>query len=584
MNPERTEPIGRVAAPPDKESTTGEFFFWVHHDKTVERTQIVRTRSRVGTRDVTFVGVVQEVYRRSRQKDVSEESDRFDAGRGAPPMFDSEGVTYAKVAVLRTKPIAYTPPVEESEVFLATDAEAREGYGVDSLEHPLEVGLLKNGGEAFAGRATLDLDYLLGENGGHLNVNGIAGLGSKSSFLLHVLWMLLREADRQATDRPSGGERLQLAPIVFNVKNYDLFFIDKWNKKYWDDEHEHRADWQRLGVGEPAPFANTKFLAPQIKGGKEAVNVGRTDRAVKPYSWSLSDVIERRLFKFLFADDAIYEPNFGGLVDELEEWLTRETSGGPKLGNTDEHPQSFQKLLDAYWNLPPIQSNDYVKATKGKVFRHLKFIIRGGEGILRKDDTGNPIAITNAAQRGPTVIDLFALRMTPMLQRFVVAAVFHQLVDLRSNAVIEGLRFVVLLDELNRFAPRNSSDPITHIIETVAAEMRSQGVLLFGAQQQASLVAQRVIANCAVRAIGRSDTLELGSDVWKALDRSARSMAAQLQADEKLLIQPNFREPMLVKIPFPPFALKREHQDHTPRPGDGPPPSANWQASVEADF
>jgi DNA helicase HerA-like ATPase len=231
-----------------------------------------------------------------------------------------------------------------------------------------------------------------------------------------------------------------------------------------------------------------------------------------------------------------------------------------------------------------MQASDYVKPTKAKVFRHLKFIIRGGAGILRKDDTGNPIRITNAAQRGPTVIDLFALRMTPMLQRFVVAAVFHQLVDLRSNAIVEGLRFVVLLDELNRFAPRNSSDPITQIIESVAAEMRSQGVILFGAQQQASLVAQRVIANCAVRAIGRSDTLELGSEVWKALDRSARSLAAQLQADEKLLIQPNFREPMLVKIPFPPFALKREHQHHVQPPVDTPPSSTNWQSTVEADF
>ena len=35
------------------------------------------------------------------------------------------------------------------------------------------------------------------------------------------------------------------------------------------------------------------------------------------------------------------------------------------------------------------------EATKAKVFRHLKFIVRGGGGILRKDDTGNPIVITN---------------------------------------------------------------------------------------------------------------------------------------------------------------------------------------------
>lgn len=221
--------LGRVAAPPEKEATTGEFYFWVRHDCAVERTQIVRTRCRVGSREVTFVAVVQEVYRRSRQRDVGEESDRFDHGRGDPPMFDSEGVTYAKAAVLRTKPVAPAPPLEESEVFLATDAEAREGYGVDDLDHPLEIGLLRNGGELFAGRATLDLDYLLGENGGHLNVNGIAGLGSKSSFLLHALWMLLREANIQKAARPSDPARLQVAPIVFNVKNYDLFFIDKWS-------------------------------------------------------------------------------------------------------------------------------------------------------------------------------------------------------------------------------------------------------------------------------------------------------------------------------------------------------------------
>ena len=89
----------------------------------------------------------------------------------------------------------------------------------------------------------------------------------------------------------------------------------------------------------------------------------------------------------------------------------------------------------------------------------------------------------------------------------------------------------------------------------VAAEMRSQGVILLGAQQQASLVSPRVIENSAVRALGRSGTLELGQDVWKFLGPSPRSSAAQLQPEEKLLYQPSFREPMLAKIAFPPFAL-----------------------------
>jgi len=59
-------PLGRVAAPPEHESTSGTFYFWVDKTCGVERTQIVTTASTVGTRAVKFVGIVQEVYRRSR--------------------------------------------------------------------------------------------------------------------------------------------------------------------------------------------------------------------------------------------------------------------------------------------------------------------------------------------------------------------------------------------------------------------------------------------------------------------------------------------------------------------------------------
>ena len=199
MNAEDNIPLGRVAAPPEHESTSSCFYFWVDRNQSVERTQIVTTESRVGNRPdpVKFVGIVQEVYRRSRQKDVSEEAARFDGRSGEKPMFDSEGVTYAEVAILRTDPVAHTPPTEESEVFLATAADAARGYGMDRMGQRLDVGLLRNGGTQFAGRAAIDLDFLLGKNGGHLNVNGIAGLGTKSTLLLSMNWLLLREARLQ---------------------------------------------------------------------------------------------------------------------------------------------------------------------------------------------------------------------------------------------------------------------------------------------------------------------------------------------------------------------------------------------------
>jgi hypothetical protein len=80
-----------------------------------------------------------------------------------------------------------------------------------------------------------------------------------------------------------------------------------------------------------------------------------------------------------------------------------------------------------------------------------------------------------------------------------------------------------------------------------------------------------VIENAAGRSVGRSGTLELGQDVWKFLGKSARDAAAQLQPDEKLLYQPSFREPMLAKIPFPPFALSET---------DAVPPTTTGVAAV----
>jgi DNA helicase HerA-like ATPase len=550
--------LGRVAAPPGHESTSGLFHFWVDRKQTVERTQLVTTSSVIGGRMVRFIGIVQEVYRRSRQKSMGEEADRFDSRSDEQTPFNSEGVTFAEVAILRTDPVAHTPPTEESAVYLADATDAARGYGLDRLGQRLDLGLLRNGGTCLAGRAAIDLDFLLGKNGGHMNVNGIAGLGAKSTLLLIVNWLLLQEATRQKLAKPGDPRRLQVVPVVFNVKNFDLFFLDRWNAQFLQDEAAHRDDWNNMGVSNPRPFANATFYGPQQKGLSTPVATGRPGTDVQPYSWSLADVIERRLFKYLFSEEDVYEPNFGGLVGELEEWLTSETAAGPRLRTTADAPQTFQSLLDWFKSkkAEPDFFGDSHAGTKGKLLRRLKYVVQEGDGVLRRTNPkGNPLSIPAAGMDGPIVIDLFGIHRTPSLQRFVVAAVFHQIIEYRSGKQVPGLRYLITLDELNRFAPKGGGDPITQQIEMVAAEMRSQGVILLGAQQQASLVSPRVIENAAIRAIGRSGTLELNQEVWRFLSRSARDAAAQIQLDEKLLYQPSFREPMLAKIPCPPFAL-----------------------------
>jgi DNA helicase HerA-like ATPase len=127
------------------------------------------------------------------------------------------------------------------------------------------------------------------------------------------------------------------------------------------------------------------------------------------------------------------------------------------------------------------------------------------------------------------VIDLSSLAGAPGLQRFVVATIFRQLVDDRTGSAAQpGLVYLVTLDELNRFAPKGSHDPITQLIEQVAAEMRSQGIILLGAQQQASLVSTCVIENSGIRALGKSGAVELGEPVWRFLSDSAKRKAGTL--------------------------------------------------------
>jgi DNA helicase HerA-like ATPase len=139
----------------------------------------------------------------------------------------------------------------------------------------------------------------------------------------------------------------------------------------------------------------------------------------------------------------------------------------------------------------------------------------------------------------------------------VVATIFNQLLEDRTGPnAVNGLVYLVGLDELNRFAPRGAKDAITKLIETVAAEMRSAGIILLGAQQQASKVSERVFENAGIHVIGRSGSLEMSQPMWRFMSEKMRAKAAILQADEKLLVQDSFREPMHVRVPFPVWAMR----------------------------
>jgi hypothetical protein len=555
-----TRIIGKVASPPQKESTSDKFHFWVKRGELVEKTQIVRAVSRTGSQEIQFFALVEEVYRQSRKSSIGEEYDTFDGDVDYEPEFRAEGVTFATAQILRTQPSILTPPMEQSSVFLGDDQDACLAYRADEIENPLAIGLIKNGGEAIAGPGYIDLDYLLGQNGGHMNVNGMAGRATKSSFLMFTIYQLLQEARRRQVESPSAPDPLMIVPIILNVKGFDLFHINRLSTRYSQDAHG--ADWQALGVEQPRPFGNPRFYAPQVPNGTTAVTTGCLSD-VCAYSWSLRNIIEQGLFLYLFNDDDSSNDNFRALVLDLEAKLTIDQINNDgtvtRRFNSDLSllEETFQGLLE--WledeNNYTTHFNAHHRATWQKLRRRLLTLVIEGNGVLRRNDQdGNPLDVGIRQTVDPIVIDIDSLSRVPALQRFVVATIFQKLIEERTGQnATRGLVYLVALDELNFFAPRGSKDAITQLIEMVAAKMRSRGIILLGAQQQASKVSEIVIENSSIRVLGRSGSLELSQPIWKSLSQSAKRKATELAPDEKMIFQGN--EPMYVRVPNPPWAM-----------------------------
>ena len=574
--------IGKVAAPPGQEATSSEFHFWVPNEALVEVTQIVTVDSHIGERAFTQYAVVTEVHRSSQKRTLGEEVNEHDGVLDAEPPYGIVGVTYATATVLRAEPAVLTPPRERSDVLLAGAEDAKCAYGADQIERPLPIGLIKNGGDSVVGQACVDLDFILGANGGGFNVNGTAGRGTKSSLLMTTNYMLLHEARRQQETAPSDPSRLRIVPIVFNVKGFDLFHIHRPSVKFIPDQH--LGDWVVAGVADPGPFQNVTYLVPQQPGNSLPVATGGSGH-IGPYSWSLGDVMAQGLLEYLFAETDAANDNFGALVGDIEAWLTHETVGDDgtvtrALRASSGIPCSFIELRD--WvrtqsGTPdaPTQSSlgrvitGHTTGTWKMLYRRLAGILHAARGVLRREDTdGNPLDVRRADTTDPIVIDLNALEGELTLQRFVVAAVLRQITDERTGTKrIPGLVYVVTLDELNLFAPRGSRDPVTRLFEKVASQMRSQGIILFGAQQQASRVSEIVFENASLKAVGMTGAEELSKPCWSSLSRSAKIKALSLPPNEKLIVQGNFREPMNIRVPMPAWAMRPD--EAVPMPASG---------------
>jgi uncharacterized protein len=150
-----------------------------------------------------------------------------------------------------------------------------------------------------------------------------------------------------------------------------------------------------------------------------------------------------------------------------------------------------------------------------------------------------------------TVVDLHNLN--DRAKRFVVGVTVRRAFEQKERQGRRGdddLLFVVL-DELNKYSPRDGSSPIKEILLDVAERGRSLGVILIGAQQTASEVERRIIANSSIRVVGRLDSAEASREEYGFLPQVHRQRATIIKPGTMLVSQPELPGPGSGGVPVP---------------------------------
>jgi DNA helicase HerA-like ATPase len=499
-----------------------------------------------GRDPVRITGIVQDV--RARHEGAQFDTDVFLIERGVLPV---DVAVAAQVVATRFEPEVFVPPMPGLPALRARGKDRDEALYVDQMQRRLPAGLSRDGEPVF-----LDLDFLDGSRGAHVNISGVSGVATKTTFALFLLYALFHS---DALGRYGANTKA----LVFNVKGEDLMWLDTANARLTDEDRE---DYQRLGL--PAgSFESVGLWAPvrADAGGQAIPQVESRSEGVTAYYWTVREFVREKLLRFCFAEAEDERSQIADLVARVEVHLDRECEDDPENDATvvfSGYPvHDFAQLCDIVANEVDADGSPWrgrvSDATVAAFLRRLDAArFRMGHLVWGREAEHPERHRIDWEANQVTVVDIHTLH--DRAKRFVTGVVIKRLFEHKERmGRREPLAFLVL-DELNRYAPREGWSPIKEVLLDVAERGRSLGMILVGAEQTASEVERRVIANSAFRVVGRLDTAEAQRSEYGFLPAVTRQRAAILKPGSMILQQPHIPVPLQLRFPFPSWATRAE--------------------------
>ena len=563
---DQSQPVGRVLG--TQHTSTSEFRVVLEDDEYLQLDDLVVVRTQVPKYgEVRTYGVVTESEAVYEGAQYESDTHRI-AAEGILP---GAKVRSARVQVTRVDPELWVSADPGEVVERARGDERDKALYVDEMGRPLPVGIGRDGDQV-----PVDLDFFDGRKGGHMSISGISGVATKTSFALFFLRLLSARPDIVG----EGAANLRI--LVFNVKGEDLLWLDKRNNAFTADDG---TKWEQLGV-EPAPFPSVSFWAPpRTRSGDVMVpDTGGRQEGVEAFAWTPREFIDEGLLRFLFTDASDFRNQLSFIEERVRSQLARfaiDVDGVPGSvvlrdpADVDDPRQpvvahrgervvvdlrtmidGIAEYIDPEDREPDARWTGRVQGGTVSAFirrlyaaeNRLGHMIRAGESrrIDRHHAQVTVVAIQSLHDLG---------------QRFVVGALLNETFEEKEQTGQRLPLSVVVLDELNKHAPREGSSPLKEMLIDIAQRGRSLGVLLVGAQQTASKVAPEVMENAAIKVVGRLDAAEAERAEYGWMLPSTRARARLLKPGTMVLSQPSIPVPIVLDFPFPPWATRKEEVD-----------------------
>jgi DNA helicase HerA-like ATPase len=562
--------IGRVIATEKKPTTIDKFCFWTEQKEKLNAFDIVKVKHFDGSD--TF-GVIENISHITDAQSFLTNFISSDFGdvNIEEPTF-RVGMNYAEAQVSYNKGGLYTPVHNNAEVYLADADEITFALGLENIENPLVCGFLKMY-EGTPDEITLPVHinsrFLLGREGAHLNISGITGLASKTSYAMFLMKAIQDQyLQREIND--------SVAFVIFNVKGKDLMAIDRPND--FDGKIDLRektfSDYTAMGLT-TEPFKNVQYFIPFSEPTKvkrstyldsQDVDTYIEDKKLKKYKYIYEDDKESIEMMFANVDDPQQtmesiiskiidndDPDFSSVATwtGCMEIVSKKSQKGFGSKDKDKEKEGF------------VSKSDDISVLSWRKFKRVFRKAMQDDMFANRPESQHAECRLGDALKTIKPNDVYVIDIAKLpedKQSFVFGDTMRTLYNLKlgeyddnSSDIAPPSRLVVFVDELNKYASKDvpKSSPILREILEVTERGRSLGIILFAAEQFRSNIVGRVTGNCSTHAYGRTNAMETSTGDYSSLPATYKNILTRLEQGDYLIQNPLFRSMLKIHFPLP---------------------------------